>query len=107
MNAKIVLFLLILLPSILKAQATFEKYFLEKTLRFDYYNCGSQNEETYFFDELKEEPYWAGSKVSLLDTTGYGVQMFKIIDVSILTARLSAMSSMRTTKLSARLSLRI
>lgn len=82
MNAKIVLFLLILLPGILKAQATFEKYFLEKTLRFDYYHCGSQNEETYFFDELKEEPYWAGSKVSLLDTTGYGVQMFKIIDLA-------------------------
>lgn len=61
-------------------QTEFEKYFLDKTLRFDYYHCGSHDEETYFFDELKEEPYWAGSKENLLDKTGYGVQMFRIID---------------------------
>lgn len=58
----------------------FEKYFLDKTLRFDYYHCGDHSTQEYFFDELKEEPYWGGSKVSLLDNTGYGVQMFRIID---------------------------
>ena len=57
----------------LTAQTPFERYFLDKTLRFDYYHCGDSRNQEYFFDELKEEPYWAGSKVSLLDDTGYGV----------------------------------
>ena len=64
----------------LTAQTPFERYFLDKTLRFDYYHCGDSRNQEYFFDELKEEPYWAGSKVSLLDDTGYGVQLFKIFD---------------------------
>lgn len=62
--------------------AQFEKYFREKTLRFDFYHCGDNRTECYYFDELIEEPYWAGSKVSLVDTTGYGNQMFKIVDVA-------------------------
>lgn len=75
------LFILILFLTVtFSARAQFEKYFFDKTLRFDYYHCGNHGKEEYFFDELKEEPYWAGSKVSLLDHTGYGVQMFKIID---------------------------
>lgn len=71
---------LLFVSGICSAQTQFEKYFLEKTLRFDYYHCGDHDTQEYFFDELKEEPYWAGSKESLLDDTGYGVQMFKIID---------------------------
>ena len=62
----------------LKAQ--FNEHFHNKTLRFDYYHCGTANTEEYFFDELIEEPYWAGSKKSLIDDNGYGVQMFKILD---------------------------
>ena len=46
----------------LTAQTPFERYFLDKTLRFDYYHCGDSRNQEYFFDELKEEPYWAGSK---------------------------------------------
>ncbi|WP_251622874.1 M64 family metallopeptidase [Odoribacter lunatus] len=62
--------------------AQFEKYFWEKTLRFDFYHCGDNRTESYYFDELIEEPYWAGSKVALVDTTGYGNQMFKIVDIA-------------------------
>lgn len=61
-------------------QINFDDYFLNKTMRFDFYHSGDSQNQEYFFDELKEEPYWAGSKVSLIDNTGYGVQMFKIID---------------------------
>lgn len=62
------------------SHAQFDSYFYDKTMRFDYYHCGTHDSEEYFFDELREEPYWAGSKESLIDDTGYGVQMFKIID---------------------------
>lgn len=82
MITKTIACLFFFLPGLVNAQVLFEKYFTEKTLRFDYYHCGDYREEVYFFDELKEEPYWGGSKVSLLDTTGYGNQMFKIIDIA-------------------------
>jgi len=58
----------------------FDDFFLDRTLRFDYYHCGDSSSEAYYFDELKSEPYWGGSKVSLIDTTGYGNQFFRVID---------------------------
>ncbi len=68
------------LISVVSANAQFDQYFWEKTMRFDFYHCGDQNTQSYFFDELKEEPYWAGSKVSLIDDNGYGNQLFKLVD---------------------------
>lgn len=62
------------------AQVDFGRYFEDKTMRFDFYHCGDAASEEYFFDEVREEPYWAGSKVSLIDDTGYGVQMLKVFD---------------------------
>ena len=62
------------------AQVRFSDYFLEETMRFDYYHSGDSRSEENFFDALKAEPYWAGSHVSLLDTTGYGNQFFRIVD---------------------------
>ncbi len=53
-------------------QAQFGKYFEEKTLRLDYYHCGNAQTEKFYFDELIEEPYWAGSKNNLIDHKGYG-----------------------------------
>ena len=64
----------------MSAQVRFSDYFLEETMRFDYYHSGDSRSEEYFFDALKAEPYWAGSHVSLLDTTGYGNQFFRIVD---------------------------
>ena len=58
----------------------FAKYFENRTMRFDYYHCGDARSEEFFFDELRAEPYWAGSRVSLVDTTNYGNHLFKIID---------------------------
>lgn len=66
----------------IQAETRFEKYFWDKTLRFDFYHCGDRQSQTYYFDELIEEPYWAGSKETLIDTMGYGNQMFKIVDVT-------------------------
>ena len=58
----------------------FARHFENRTMRFDYYHCGDVNSEEYFFDELRAEPYWGGSRVSLVDTTNYGNHLFKIID---------------------------
>lgn len=55
-----------------KSDAQFRKYFDNKTLRLDYYHCGNAGTEQFFFDELIEEPFWAGSETQLIDTNGFG-----------------------------------
>ncbi|HCY41417.1 MAG TPA: peptidase M64 [Prolixibacteraceae bacterium] len=67
----IILFLALLLFTH-KSEAQFSKFFTEKTLRLDYYHCGNASSEQFFFDELIEEPFWAGSRINLIDTNGYG-----------------------------------
>lgn len=63
------------------AQVRFEEFFFDRTMRFDFYHGGDHQTEHYTFDCLKAEPYWAGSKQSLVDTTGLGNQLFRIVDL--------------------------
>ncbi|MFC2136374.1 M64 family metallopeptidase [Bacteroidota bacterium] len=74
----LILFLVVF--SSLFAQENFDKYFLDKTLRLDYYHYGNHETENFTFDELIEEPYWGGSKVNLVDTFEYGYYMVKVFD---------------------------
>jgi len=62
----------------LAANAQFDNYFLDKTLRMDYYHSGNDKTEIYSFDELIEEPHWGGSKVNLVDAFSYGKYMMKV-----------------------------
>lgn len=62
------------------AQVNFDDYFVEKTMRFDYYHAGNVDSEFYYFDEIIEEPYWAGSKNYLVDERDMGNHKFQIID---------------------------
>ncbi len=58
----------------------YEKYFTDRTMRFDFQHAGNSTEEYYFYDCMKNEGEWAGSKKSLINPFGYGEQMFRIID---------------------------
>lgn len=60
--------------------AQFDNYFLNKTLRIDYYHTGNDSLEYYSIDELIEEPYWGGSHINLIDTFNYGQYKFEVYD---------------------------
>ena len=77
---KILLFTVALL-FVSDAFAQFDKYFHNKTLRYDYYHAGDSVNEFFFFDNLIEEPYWGGSKVNLIDALEYGNHIFRVFDV--------------------------
>lgn len=62
------------------AQIIFSDHFYDRTMRFDFYHAGNSTDEAYYFDAVKAEPYWAGSKHSLIDTTGLGNQFFRIVE---------------------------
>ena len=61
-----------------KSDAQFSKLFEEKTLRLDYFHCGNTDSEKFFFDELIQEPFWAGSKTNLIDTNCYGNNFLEV-----------------------------
>ena len=64
----------------LNAQVIYDDYFLDRTLRLDYYHTGDAGSEIISFDELIEEPYWGGSKVNLIDNINFGNYMVKVFD---------------------------
>lgn len=73
-------FLLFVLSGQALSQNSFNEHFDDKTLRLDYFHTGNNQEDFYSFDELIEEPYWAGSKVNLLDKFDFGNYKFVVID---------------------------
>ncbi len=65
-----------------QAFASFDDWFLNKTLRIDYYHTGNNKLEIYSINQLKSEPFWGGSHSSLIDTLNYGEYYFKAFDVN-------------------------
>ena len=72
--------LFLLFITITYSQVSFDEYFEDKTLRFDYFHTGNKDNDSYSFDELIEEPYWGGSKVNLIDKFNYGKYRFEVYD---------------------------
>ena len=73
--------LIILLPGInLFAQVNFNDYFLDKSLRFDYIIGGNNKESKVYFNKLKEEPFWGGSKQNLIDKFNFGDFRVSVFD---------------------------
>jgi len=66
--------------SISYSQVNFDDYFLDKSLRIDYYHFGNSESDFYAIDELIEEPYYGGSKKNLLDVFNYGDYIIKVFD---------------------------
>ena len=67
-------------PSPARAGVDFEKYFVDKTLRVDYFHIGSSQKELVTLDRIYEQGIWAGSKHGLLDPFDNGRYMVKVVD---------------------------
>lgn len=66
--------------NIATAQINFDDFFVDKTLRFDYAIAGNSEAVNVYFKQIKEEPYWGGSLVNLIDTFKYGDYMLLVFD---------------------------
>ena len=62
--------------------AAFGDYFLDKSLRIDYFHTGDWQSEMYSIDKLIEEPYWGGTKTNLIDPFDYGKYRCKVYDLT-------------------------
>jgi IgA peptidase M64/peptidase M64-like protein len=58
----------------------FEKFFKDKTMRFDYYHTGTAVEEHFAFDQIVSDGMWGGSTTQLIDKLNLGKYQYQIID---------------------------
>ena len=59
---------------------TFNKFFIDETMRIDYYHIGDANEEFITLDQIYKYGIWAGSRVNLIDEMNLGRYCVKIYD---------------------------
>lgn len=80
MNLKILLILLIL-PLVSFSQTDFNRHFTNKSMRFDFLLGGNKNEVKVFPQQIKQEPFWAGSQKNLIDVFNFGSYRFRVFDL--------------------------
>lgn len=78
----IVLLSLMLLCSTLMASAVvFDDYFMDKTMRVDYFHNGLATEEHFAIDRIVSDGMWGGSPTQLIDKLEFGLYFFEIQDL--------------------------
>ena len=77
-----ILLIIISFPIITFAQIDYNKYFENKSLRFDFLLGGNNKEVTVYPEQIKQEPHWAGSKTNLTDPFNYGSYRFRVFDLN-------------------------
>jgi hypothetical protein len=74
-------FLILLVFPILSAgQINFNHYFKNKSLRFDFLLGGNFENVIVYPQQMKQEPFWAGSTNNLVDYFDYGTYRFRVFD---------------------------
>jgi hypothetical protein len=61
---------------------TFDNYFIDKTMRIDYFHIGDAKSELITVDQIYRYGIWPGSRVNLIDNFNYGRYFVKIIDAA-------------------------
>ncbi|MFH0989252.1 MAG: peptidase M64 N-terminal domain-containing protein [bacterium] len=60
----------------------FDRYFVNKTMRVDYYHTGTNGEETISLDKVYEESIWSGTRNHLSDPLKLGEFMVRGYDLA-------------------------
>ncbi len=79
-SVSFVLFVFISINTV--AQDTFDRYFTDKVLRFDYILAGNSSKTTVYPVGMKEEALFGGSKTQLTDPFGYGNLKYELYAIT-------------------------
>lgn len=63
-----------------KGDVDFNIYFVEKTMRLDYFHTGNSKEEKFAVDKVLSDGTWGGSKKILIDKLELGPYFFEVLD---------------------------
>ncbi len=77
-------FVVLLLPIVAFPQNTpsFERFFVDSTLRVDLYHVGDKETEFYTVDRVLREGPWAGPTSNLIDPFNYGRYRVRLLDAA-------------------------
>ncbi|MGA2407468.1 MAG: M64 family metallopeptidase [Bacteroidales bacterium] len=76
----IISFILFSVSITLQAQDNFNKYFINKVLRFDFMLAGNSQKTTVYPVGMKEESFWAGSNTNLINPFNLGNFKYEVFD---------------------------
>jgi hypothetical protein len=76
----IIVFILLIFPVTLCGQSRFDNYFSDKVLRFDFMFSGNSEKTLVYPMGMKEEPFWAGSNINLIDPFDFGNFKYEVFD---------------------------
>jgi hypothetical protein len=73
-----------ILPLLLLAQTSvdFDTYFMDKTMRIDYFHIGDAKMDLITIDQVYQQGIWAGSTTNLIDTFNNGRYYIKVYDLA-------------------------
>ena len=66
------------LTTFLSVPIDFQTFFLDKTMRLDYYHVGTATEEHLALDRIVSDGPWPGSKTQLIDPLGFGKYQLRV-----------------------------
>jgi hypothetical protein len=75
---------IIIIPVLLcgKNDIVFDDYFINKTMRIDYFHIGDADEEIITIDQIYRQGVWAGNPDNLIDPFNNGRNFIKIYDLA-------------------------
>ena len=59
----------------------FDDYFLDQTMRLDFYFTGTKTQNIFSLDAVYISPLWSGSQTNLIDTLNLGHHLIRVYDV--------------------------
>ena len=68
------------LAVVIKGNVEYSKYFLDKTMRLDYFHSGTATEEHFATDRIVSDGIWSGSRKILIDDIRLGLYFLEVID---------------------------
>ena len=60
----------------------FDEYFIDATMRIDYFHTGDHAEETVAIDQIYKQGQWSGVPTKLIDDLNYGLYFIKVYDIN-------------------------
>ncbi len=79
---------IIILPALLisislfsQQSLSFDDYFIDRTMRIDYFHSGDSDEESITIDCIYRQPVWAGTLTNLIDPFNNGKYAVKVYDI--------------------------
>ena len=71
---------MLILSASAQGQISFNNYFTDKVLRFDFMFSGNSQKTAVYPMGMKEEPFWAGSDINLIDPFNFGNFRYEVFD---------------------------